>query len=161
MKVKSLLLVALAGFTLSGWSHPLHLSFSNLEYKKALARWELTIKIFSDDFESAVGLHPDRSPATLAQLKGWLDKQIMIEFDSRSIPSDQWNLKEWKTRDDATWITFTFTTDLPERNVKVSNSILLDLYADQKNLFIFTMGAVQSSHELNQKNRIALIPLTK
>jgi len=161
MKLKSLLLVGLLGIGLSGWSHPLHLSFTNLEYKKAHARWELTVKIFSDDFESAVSLNPDRSPATLKQLKVWLDKQMVIEFDSRPVSSDQWKLKEWKTKDDATWITFTFSTDLPVRQVRVVNSLLLDLYADQKNLFIFTMGPIQSSHELTEKKRIALIPLTK
>ncbi|MFH0761214.1 MAG: DUF6702 family protein [Bacteroidota bacterium] len=161
MKVKCMLLVGLLGIGLTGWSHPLHLSFTNLEYKRALSRWELTVKIFSDDFESAISLNHDRMPASLKQLKGWLGKQLVIEFDDRSVSSDQWNLKEWKTRDDATWITFTFTTALPIQQVKVENSLLLDLYADQKNLFIFTMGPFQSSHELTGKKRIALILLTK
>lgn len=161
MKVKSLLLVCLLFISLSGWSHPLHLSFTNLEYKKAFSRWELTIKIFSDDFESASSLNPDRSPATLKHLRTWLDKQLVIEFDNRIISSEFWKLKEWKTKEDATWITYTFTNDLPVKQVKVMNSLLLDLYADQKNLFIFTMGPIQSSHELTEKKRTALISLTK
>jgi hypothetical protein len=161
MKVKSLFLIGLFGIGLSAWSHPLHLSFTNLEYKPALSRWELTIKIFSDDFQEAINLNRHRTPEDLKKLKEWLDKQVVIEFDDRLIPSDKWTLKEWKSKEEATWITFTFSSDLPVRQVKVLNSLLLELYADQKNLFIFTMGPLQSAHELTGKKREVLIPLTK
>jgi len=132
MKVKGLILICMLLMAGGFWSHPLHLSFTNLEYKTGASRWELTVKIFSD-----------------------------VWFDEREIPAGTWTLKGWKNKEAAVWMTFTFQEAMPVNQVRITNRLLLDLYPDQKNLFIFTMGQIQSSHEFNGKRTEAVITLNK
>jgi hypothetical protein len=170
MKVISLILICVLWTAAAGYSHPLHLSFTNLEYKTGGARWELTVKIFSDDFADALRLaqvqvietesKPD-SPEVISRLTDWVGSQLKIWFDGREIPAEKWTLKGWKNKEAAVWMTFIFQEAMPVNEVRITNRLLLDLYPDQKNLFIFTMGQIQSSHEFNGKKREASIILNK
>ena len=162
-----LFFIALAS---AGVSHPLHLSFTNLEYKTGADRWELTIKIFSDDFSNALllshieGINPDKEPGTnegLETLVAWLGNQLSVRFDEREISHRTWKLKGWKNKENACWMTFSFQAALPVKEITVTNNLLLNLYPDQKNLFIFTMGQFQSSFEFKNKRTEALISLQK
>ena len=170
MKVKGLILICMISTAGAAWSHPLHLSFTNLEYKTRAARWELTVKIFSDDFADALRLgHVQEidtnsepvSPEVISRLTDWVGSQLKVWFDGREIPPERWTLKGWKNKEAAVWMTFIFQEAMPVTQVRITNRLLLELYPDQKNLFIFTMGQIQSSHEFNGKKREASISLNK
>lgn len=170
MKVKGLILIWMVLMAGSAWSHPLHLSFTNLEFKTGASRWELTIKIFSDDFADALSLgnlqkintdsRPD-SPEMVSMLTEWLGGQFKVWFDEREVSAGKWTLKGWKNKEAAVWMTYTFQEAMPVNQVRITNSLLLDLYPDQKNLFIFTMGQLQSAHEFNGKRKEVSIFLNK
>lgn len=170
MRLKSLIAGILACFGLMAYSHPLHLTFTNLEFKTQNSHWVLTIKVFSDDFaanlmtttgtESMAGKN-SKSDDVNQILKKWLENRLVIWFDSKLIEFDTWEFDGIRVKDDASWLTFTFTAPLPVSEIKVRNALLLDLYSDQKNLFVLSMGQFQSAQEFKNKNQETIIKLNK
>ncbi len=160
----------LAWAAIQSQGHPLHLTFTNLEFNTAKNRWVLTIKIFSDDFstnlKAATGLNLAEGSKAVKEetskiLKNWLDNRFMIWFDTRPLAIETWKFEGIKVKDDATWITYTITAPLPVTEVRIRNSLLMDLYPDQKNLFIFVMGQTESAHEFKIKDQETTIKLNK
>ena len=165
-----MLVVVLSCFELTAYSHPLHLTFTNLEFKTQNNRWVLTIKVFSDDFAAnlkmSVGSETifdknSKNSETEQVLNKWLESRFRIWFDSRPVELAVWKFGGIKVKEDATWLTYTFTAPLPVSEIKIRNTLLLDLYPDQKNLFILTMGQIESAHEFKNKDQETIIKLNK
>jgi hypothetical protein len=150
--------------------HPLHLTFTNLEFKTQNSRWEITIKVFSDDFASNLKMTTGTDLPINNKSKGedvetilgaWLGNRFCIWFDSRPIEFNAWKFGGVKIKEDATWLTYSFNAPLPVSEIKIKNTLLLDLYSDQKNLFILVMGQTQSAFEFKNKNQETIIKLNK
>jgi hypothetical protein len=170
MRLKYVLSWVLVCIGLLAYSHPLHLTFTNLEFKTQNNRWVLTIKVFSDDFATnlkmATGTETiidktSKSRETEEILKMWLEKRLQISFDSKPVDFNTWKFDGVKVKEDATWLTYTFTAPLPGSEIKIRNTILFDLYSDQKNLFVVVMGQFQSAHEFKNKDQETVIKLNK
>jgi hypothetical protein len=170
MRLKYVLSTLLLASSLMTAAHPLHLTFTNLEFKPGQNRWELTIKVFSDDFASDVnlatgeaGVPEARSQRSEADriLKAWLRNRFTIGFDSNIVEVDSWVLRDIRVKEDASWITFSFTAPMPTREIRIRNALLLDLYGDQKNLFVVTMGQYQAAHEFKNKSAETAFKLNK
>ena len=170
MKLKYVLTWVLLCAGSLAWSHPLHLTFTNLEFRTQNNRWLLTIKVFSDDFATNLKMatgtgtiieRKSKSTETQLVLKKWLENRLKIWFDSRPVEFDTWKFDDIRVKEDATWITYTFTASMPGSEIKIRNILLLDLYPDQKNLFIVAMGQFQSAHEFKNKDQETVIKLNK
>ncbi len=138
------------------WSHPLHLSFSNLEFNDKEQRWELIVKIFWDDLEDSVkertgvdlGLTSGKvHPEAFDIMKGWLTDRLVIHFNQQAIDSDAWISQGWELKEEAVWMRFAFRYDRTVRRVRIRNTILFDYFSDQKNLLIFTQGKHQKAYQ--------------
>lgn len=150
--------------------HPLHLTFTNLEFNTQNSRWILTIKVFSDDFATNLKMAGEAESVASGRVKGseadkalkkWLESRFLIWFDSKPVPPDTWKFDGIRVKEDASWLMYTFTAPLPISEIKIRNTLLLDLYPDQKNLFVLVMGQTQSSHEFKNKDRETIIRLNK
>ena len=157
-------------FALQASAHPLHLTFTNLEFKTQNNRWEITIKVFSDDFASNLRMATGTDLQIDNKSKGadveivlgtWLENRFRIWFDSRPIEFKTWKFGGVKVKEDATWLTYSFNAPLPVSEIKINNTLLLDLYSDQKNLFVLVMGQTQSAFEFKNKNQETIIKLNK
>lgn len=170
MRLKYVFTGVLVCFGLLAYSHPLHLTFTNLEFKTQNGRWALTIKVFSDDFATNIKMatgyetiidKKSKSSETEQTLQKWLENRLQIWFDSKLIEFDTWKFDGIRVKEDASWLTYTFTAPLPVSEIKIKNTLLFDLYSDQKNLFIFSMGQFQSAHEFKNKDQETIIKLNK
>lgn len=170
MRLKYVFTGVLVCFGLLAYSHPLHLTFTNLEFKTQNSHWLLTIKVFSDDFASDLKMangsdaiidKKTKNSETELILKKWLENRFRIWFDSKPVEFDTWKFEGFKVKDDASWLTYTFTAPLPVVEIKIRNALLFDLHADQKNLFILTMGQFQSAHEFKNKDQETIFKLNK
>ena len=159
-----LLMPALSG------AHPLHLSFTNLEYREGQSSWALTVKVFTDDFQNSLELATNYSgpiPKTSKSadlgrvILQWLGGDLSIQFDDKEIDPSVWRFEGLKTQKDAVIISLSFRADPPVRSVKVRNTIHFELFADQKNLFIFTLGRFQSAYHFKKSDPEKLISLTR
>ncbi|MFO7616426.1 MAG: DUF6702 family protein [Bacteroidales bacterium] len=154
---------------LSG-AHPLHLSFTNLEYKEGRSAWELTVKVFTDDFQNSLELATNFNGSIPKSSKSadlgriilqWLGPSLSIQFDDREIAPSAWKFEGLKIQKDAVIISLSFQSDPPLRSVKVRNTIHFELFADQKNLFIFTLGRFQSANHFKRNDPEKLISLAR
>lgn len=170
MRLKYLFAVGLVCMGLTAAGHPLHLTFTNLEYNARKNNWTLTIKVFSDDFATNLKMATGAEPITGRNsgngqteqlLKKWLETRLLIWFDSRPVLSETWKFTGITVREDASWLNFTFSAGMPSSEIKIRNSLLMDLYGDQKNLFILTMEHFQSAHQFKIKDQETVIKLNK
>lgn len=170
MNHKYILAWFLVCFSLTAQGHPLHLTFTNLEFNAQKGRWELTVKVFSDDFatnlkmatgtETVIGKRTN-DEQTEALLKIWLESRLKIWFDQKPVEFGTWKFTGLTVKDDASWLKYTFTAPWPGSEIKIKNTLLLDLYTDQKNLFILSMGQFQTAHEFKNKDQETVIKLNK
>ncbi|MCX6224133.1 MAG: hypothetical protein NTV01_05200 [Bacteroidia bacterium] len=170
MRLKFMLTGVMVWIGLLAPGHPLHLTFTNLEFNTKNNRWTLTLKVFSDDFATnlrmATGLETiiekkTKSSEAEQLLKKWLETRLQFWFDSKPIEFDTWHFDGIKVKEDASWITYTFTAPSPGSEIRIRNALLFDLYSDQKNLFILAMGQFQSAHEFKNKDQEIVIKLNK
>jgi hypothetical protein len=161
-------ILLLAGTLASG--HPLHLTFTNMEFNTSNHRWTIVIKVFSDDFATNLNMETGADMAIDQKtrrgdadpvLKKWFGDRFRIWFDSKPVGAENWKLESIEVKEAATWLTYSFTAPLPTREIKVRNTLLFDLYGDQKNLFVLTMGQFQSAFEFKNKKEETVIKLSK
>jgi hypothetical protein len=155
---------------LEAGAHPLHLTFTNIDLNTSTGRWQVIIKVFSDDFASsmklATGYEGELSPRTREkeirpQLIKWLQSGMSVWFDNREVSIADWDFNGFRIKEDATWISFTFNTAIPVSEVRVKNTIHFDLFPDQKNLLIFTMGTNQYAGEFKARDPEKVFRLSK
>jgi len=166
--VKFFLLLTFLGCGMNLSGHPLHLTFTNLELNELTGQWEVAIKIFSNDLEAdvlkATGVkldmksdHPDA--ATFEAINNWLEEGLKITFNHTTLPLSKWTRTGWETKEDAVRIRFTLPYNREVKRVEVKNTILFDLFTDQKNLLIFTKGKIQKSYQFRKGKPVIVINL--
>jgi hypothetical protein len=145
----------IAGVLFSILSHPLHLSITNLEYSEANQIWEVSIKLFKDDFGDEMkrlyGINadfdkPDSKVDTLAYID-YVRDNFELRLNDKIIKVDDWSFQGKKVNFEAVWLNFSFYFDeLPEK-ASIENTLMFRLFNDQKNLLIFTYKDIQKSFQ--------------
>ena len=170
MRLKCRISALLLLCSLSLYSHPLHLTFTGLDYKPLSNRWVLSIKVFSDDFAADVRLATGVEGFSGTQagvdeadkvLRKWLGQRMQIWFDEKPVGMDGMRFDGISTKADASLVTYSFTVDMPVESIRVRNSLLMNIYPDQKNLFVLTRGKWQSAYEFKIKDQETTIKLNK
>ncbi|MEN7550880.1 DUF6702 family protein [Rapidithrix thailandica] len=139
MPVSTILYIAylLASF------HPIHIGISNIEYNANHKSLEITHKIFLDDFENAVktemgvelklgseNVHPDKE----AYIQQFIEKHFWIKVNNKTkSPTYIGN----ETDFEAIWIYQEVPNVKKLKKVEVGNSVLLNIFDDQKNIIHF------------------------
>jgi hypothetical protein len=132
-----------------GWlvfAHPFHLSLTEIKWNKDSEQLEISQKIFWDDLEIALSAYHDTSidflnPANkdllnkqieaylLSQNKIWIDeKAVVIKYLGHEV------------EEDAAWFYLESEKVKEPTAVKVKNSLLIDPFADQKNVVQIYFG---------------------
>jgi len=137
--------------------HPLHVTLTHIECDEMQNKCTITIKIFSDDFETALENHSGQDVILNAENESNNITEIITSYinDSFSIifDNDKPEIKYIsKTNNfEATWLNFEVEVDTFEE-LKIQNKLLLDIYDDQTNLLIFNKGKLEKGYNMNLKN---------
>ena len=120
--------------------HPLHISVTYVDYNPKTGSFEITHKIFIDDFESALQLYDNESfqlgtekelPDTDSYIKKYMAKQFEVKVNGEII-SGEYLGREMDL--ESIWI-YQEVKDIPNAEaIEIKNAVLLDLYDDQKNI---------------------------
>lgn len=120
--------------------HPLHISVTYVDYNPKTSSFEITHKIFIDDFETALQLYDNESfqlgtekelPDTDSYIKKYMAKQFEVKVNGEII-SGEYLGREMDL--ESIWI-YHEIKDVPNAEaIEVKNAVLLDLYDDQKNI---------------------------
>jgi hypothetical protein len=141
--------------------HPVHISFTNIEYNLEKGKFEILFKFFVDDFKLIIN---NKYGKSLKLREGiWdktysdiIDKYILEHFKLTIGDKDKTKslLKfvRKEIAEDYIWLYYDFNTKDKNNKFEVYNSFLTDLYMDQNNLLIFTFKGEQKTYIYDKSN---------
>ncbi len=140
--------------------HPVHVSLVNVEMSKNKHSFEITAKFFKDDFQTIIlhktGFSIDIHSAILVDA----EKKAVCDYMNEHLKFN-WQAAEYsfisctkKQIDElSVWYFIKIPIKQSKGSLEIRNSLLLDLYNDQSNLFIFSYPENEISHIFNNKKR--------
>jgi hypothetical protein len=159
MGYKSLILFLFVVICSAYCPHPVHVTVTNIDFSKENKAFEISIKVFSDDFESII-LKMKNVELNLGKANefGESDKYIceyVRNNFSISINNDKFADKKLKflkreVREGALWIYFRYPLSKKIDVLKVNNTLLNDLYPDMTNLVIIKLNETENGYTLNK-----------
>ena len=146
--------------------HPLHVTLTNIEYLQDKNKYEVTFKIFSDDFEAAItnltgvktnmGKENEIKDIETYMIK-YINERFSIIFDNKKVDFEYISKRN---NYEATWITIMFESKKGSV-MKIQNELLTDIYDDQKNLIIFKSDNLQKGFDMDASNNSIEIRLNE
>lgn len=132
--------------------HPVHVSYTNVEYDNTNKEFKILYKIFVDDFDKiiqqkyGVNLELEKGKKKEAYEK-IITKYILEHFkliiDSKDYTKLRLKFSDSEVREKAIWLYYKYRYNGKSANFEVWNSLMTDLYRDQTNLLIFTFSGNQ------------------
>lgn len=160
--------VCICVFSYMTCMHPLHISLTNIEYNKKLNTFDVTFKLFADDFENIIFKKYDVSlnlgkTDEREDLMDYVERYIRLHFQMTFNGEDNKALKMKYLRremsENAIWFYFSVKAERQLSSVRIVNSLMYDLFEDQKNLVIFTYGDIQKGYDLCYKDDEIVVDL--
>ncbi len=142
--------------------HPVHVSFTNVEYDEENQEILIASRIFWDDMQSSVKeqLEVDlnigsetQHPEMEQYIEAWFVQNFKISINGKAVPPDEIQLDKTERSEIAIRVFLSLKTEKPE-SLKIENRILTDLYADQSNLLILNISGEQQSFSLTGENNV-------
>ena len=133
--------------------HPIHVSMTEVTYNNSSDKIELSVRIFTDDLQKAVGLTPNGElpknyPGAEALIEDYIIKNIaLFDTDGQSIPMQY---SEAIASGDAIWIYLQADNIKSISDLKMINSVLHDIFDDQTNMVKVT-GKNKATFVMNKK----------
>lgn len=159
-------LLVLMGWLL-GWigsaaplnSHPFYISVTELHFFEQRA--ELSVKIFTDDFEKVLGSLPGGGKTDLIRRLPCAQIDTLVAFYIRQQVKVVLNDKRldfqyigYEIQEDATWAHFEARFEAKPKRVRIENSLLLNDFPNQQNIVHLAQGDYKRSRRLNSDNAI-------
>lgn len=122
--------------------HPYHVSVGDVVYDKDSEALQITHRIFLDDLELALKpQHPEvdllkAGKARKMALEAYFESHFVIEVNGAT---NAYTFLGAEIEDDVIWCYLEVTNVKEIPKLKISNTILLDVFDDQKNLLHFKM----------------------
>lgn len=146
-------------FLINSWMHPIHVSITNMEYFPDQEKIDVSFKVFMDDFQllfvhlyqKNIDFNNDESIALNEVLiDNYLKNhfKLLVNKDSCLI-----NKRDYKRNEDAIWFYYDVELKHKIESMVIYNSILLDLYFDQKNLLILKVQDFEKGYQFDIKNK--------
>ncbi len=165
--LKATILMVLFSSCFSTWvsatkAHDIHVSLCELRWNEESGAFEVSVKIFIDDLERALGMEgapglfigaPKESKEANEYIASYLRKHLTIDIDgTRLIP----DFLGKEVSDDflAVWCYIEFPAKLSHsKKCSLSNDILLELYDDQRNIMDIRMNKSHKNYTIFQPGR--------
>ena len=157
----SLLLIGLlsCAWTYKGevyYDHDIHVSVTEVKWNAESTSFEVSVKIFIDDLESALAKDnitelrigtPKESVGVDSIITDYLDKHLHISLDGIQLPS-QFVGKETTEDYKAIWCYVEYPGLKDPKKCTISNDILFELYDDQRSIMDIRMNAEHKAYTI-------------
>lgn len=143
--------------------HPLHMSVTSIEHDFEKDEFIISMKLFKDDFQQVIKQNYKTVGSISDCILSTNDSIIIIDYINKhfSIKFDVINavifleIEEITCNNESIWIISRIKVDKNFKSIEITNTLMLDLYDDQKNLVIFKSGKVEKGYEFDkQKSNI-------
>jgi len=140
-------------------SHPLHMSFTNVEYNESEQIWEGSVKLFKDDFADEMlrlygeklDLEGEKEDSVHAECFDlFISEYLEISINEDVIDQETWKYEGRRLNFEAIWLNYSFTYSEVPKIVKLRNTLMFSLFNDQKNLVIFNYKGKQKAFQFRQ-----------
>jgi hypothetical protein len=140
--------------------HPLHISVTNIDYAKNEGQIDISVKLFRDDFElvlyqkyqQQINFEDGPSQVTTDSIIGrYVEDNFKLEVDRHKV---KLILKDKKIEEGSVWLNYMIDVNHKVGELKIENSLLTDLYNDQKNLVIVNFGTQHKGFTLSKDESV-------
>jgi len=143
--------------------HPIHVSMTNVEWNETTQKFEIIIKLYTDDFERMIEMESNTN-ISFANLKSlteeqievinkYLNKNLQIQLNNHLVEFSA--MQNWKTNGESVWFEYQVSYIRKIKKVLVQNKLMTGLYDDQTNLFIMTYSNKNLAHTFTSSNTFA------
>ena len=136
--------------------HPFFISVAEITYDGKDKELEVSIRIFTDDFEKTLRqnypaekvdlLHSADVKTTGVIIKKYVANKFQVTLNGKKVPFE---FVGYEQVEENTWCYFTIPFTDKIHQVKVNNSLLYDYKKEQTNLHHVTINGTQKSSQLN------------
>ena len=165
--MNSCLCYIFSGFlSFSALFHPVHVSILNAELTTGNKSIDLSFKVFTSDIELAVAHNynvalnlgkPNENKDAIHYIDQYFSNLFFIKINNNYQP--KLVFKKKVLNEDAIWVYFTVPLDKKLNELTISNMLLMDIYADQTNLVIFSVNGKDSGYRFTINQREAKIKI--
>lgn len=142
------------------WSHPVHVSVTNIEFNIEKRGFLISFKIFYDDLETSilqttqkkVSFKEKVSENDLSLAKNYIVNNFNIKVNEKELKS-KLKFATFNKNHEAIWLYFTLPFRSEIKIVEIQNSILMNLYDDQTNLIIIKYKETEKGFTLKKDER--------
>ncbi len=141
----------------SGNQHPLHVSVTNIDYKHEERKMQFAFKLFSDDFDLILtqkyGIafnlqYGQELPDADLYITKYIKEHFKVTIDNDERTSELSLVKKDKN-EEAVWVYYQINCKKEPLRMKIKNTLMTDLFADQKNLVFFVCNKKEYAEMLN------------
>ncbi len=143
------------------YSHPVHISIVNIDYNESEQIFQISIKLFTDDFEQIINRNnnvilnigkANEHKKCNDYINKYIKNHLIFKINNKNLTKNAILIKkEVNNKENVTWLYYKIKYSAGKK-VSISNTLLNDLYNDQKNLFIFTFKNTQEAYKF-EKNK--------
>jgi len=132
-------------FSVNSILHPIHSSITNINYSEKQKVFEISTRIYKNDLQKVIlkkygyPINFDKktlSDSTKFYVTDYIKRNLFLITGKKIY--NKLKFKSFKINDDAIWLNFILPFKKKPSMIIIHNSILNDLFSDQKNLVIFT-----------------------
>ncbi|MAE82525.1 MAG: hypothetical protein CMB80_07320 [Flammeovirgaceae bacterium] len=140
--------------------HPYHVSVTEVRFDEEVQSVQITERIFIDDLEEALRkanndekfVLMDDSLISHQYLKTYFEQNFVTAVNGKTISYDYLGAE---VEDDVIWCYIEITGVESLQSIKLTNSIMTEVFDDQKNLVHFKIGGEKKSFILSNKEIVA------
>jgi len=132
--------------------HPVHVSFVTVEYDAQSESFKILFRIFVDDFDLILNKKYGKEIKLsegkwdddyLKIVNKYLLEHFRLIVDGKDKTKSLLNFSKKELKEQAIWLYFDSNSKVKSSDFIIQNSLMTDLYQDQKNLLIFTFNGKQ------------------
>lgn len=140
---------------LSGITHPLYISMTEVEYNSNTQNLEISVRIFTDDFESVLRKdalskidlsHPTDKKSINEQVKNYILHHLSIIADGKALGMQYVG---YEINEESTWVYFETPIEKGPNMLSMQNKILYDFSTTQINLVHVKIGKNELTEKLS------------
>lgn len=145
--------------------HPVHISYTNMEYRQDDSQLVLFSRLFYSDLQHVLEMKYGISTDSLSDIEkknyihSYYSERLVLHIDGQVLPSDSLRIDSCRMGRESIpeeqTIRIYLSAHMPlNKDVIIKNQLLTDLFADQTNLMIISLGGEAQAARLNTKNNV-------
>ncbi len=134
--------------------HPFYVGVTEIQHNPAEKSMEISVKLFIDDFESALGksyntsidlTHPKDATRTNQQVADYLSENLRLKINGKPVRLE---FVGYEREREAAWCYVQVSNVISVKKIEIENTLLYNSFDKQINLMHCTVGGQRKSSKL-------------